>query len=70
MEMSDYQRFIYALYVLQVILLTTHFMDEADILADRKAIIHDGQLMCMGSSLFLKKRFGVGYFLTFVVRNI
>jgi ATP-binding cassette subfamily A (ABC1) protein 5 len=45
-------------------------MDEADILADRKAIIHDGQLKCMGSSLFLKKRFGVGYYLTYLIRNI
>jgi ATP-binding cassette subfamily A (ABC1) protein 5 len=42
-------------------------MDEADILADRKAIMHDGQLKCMGSSLFLKKRFGVGYYITYVI---
>ncbi|ODM93723.1 ATP-binding cassette sub-family A member 5 [Orchesella cincta] len=48
----------------RVILLTTHFLDEADFLADRKAIIHDGVLKCHGSSLFLKNRFGVGYHLT------
>ncbi len=35
----------------QVILLTTHFMDEADLLADRKAIVSKGKLRCMGSSL-------------------
>jgi ATP-binding cassette subfamily A (ABC1) protein 5 len=47
----------------KVILLTTHFMDEADILADRKAILTKGKLTCIGSSLFLKNRFGLGYHL-------
>jgi ATP-binding cassette subfamily A (ABC1) protein 5 len=47
----------------KVILLTTHFMDEADILADRKAILTKGHLRCIGSSLFLKNRFGLGYHL-------
>lgn len=48
----------------RVILLTTHFMDEADLLGDRIAIMAYGQLQCMGSSMFLKKQFGVGYLLT------
>lgn len=51
----------------KVILLTTHFMDEADILADRKAVIFKGRLRCCGSSLFLKNKFGVGYHLTLVL---
>ncbi|XP_041362792.1 cholesterol transporter ABCA5-like isoform X3 [Gigantopelta aegis] len=51
----------------KIILLTTHFMDEADILADRKAIINHGKLKCCGSSLFLKQRFGIGYHLNMVV---
>ena len=51
----------------RVILLTTHFMDEADILADRKAFIQKGKLRCCGSSLFLKNKFGIGYHLTMVV---
>lgn len=38
--------------------------DEADILADRIAIMAEGQLRCAGSSLFLKKNYGVGYQLT------
>lgn len=38
--------------------------DEADILGDRIAIMAEGQLRCAGSSLFLKKTFGVGYQLT------
>ena len=50
----------------KVILLTTHFMDEADILADRKAVISKGKLRCCGSSLFLKNKFGIGYHLTYV----
>eukprot|EP00968_Pinguiococcus_pyrenoidosus_P023730 scaffold3972_cov300-Pinguiococcus_pyrenoidosus.AAC.1 len=48
----------------RVILLTTHFMDEADLLGDRIAIMGEGALKCVGSSLFLKKLFGVGYQLT------
>lgn len=46
------------------IILTTHFMDEADLLGDRIAIMAEGQLRCVGSSLFLKREFGVGYNLT------
>jgi ATP-binding cassette subfamily A (ABC1) protein 3 len=38
--------------------------DEADILGDRIAIMAEGQLKCLGSSLFLKKAYGVGYQLT------
>ncbi|CAK9809913.1 Cholesterol transporter ABCA5 [Anthophora plagiata] len=53
----------------KVILLTTHFMDEADILADRKAVISKGRLRCCGSSLFLKNKFGIGYHLTLVLEG-
>lgn len=54
----------------KVILLTTHFMDEADILADRKAVISKGKLRCCGSSLFLKNKFGIGYHLTLVLDGV
>ncbi|XP_059047165.1 phospholipid-transporting ATPase ABCA1-like [Achroia grisella] len=50
------------------IILTTHFMDEADILGDRVAIMAHGQLQCVGSPYFLKKHYGVGYTLV-VVKN-
>ncbi|CAH3155544.1 unnamed protein product [Porites evermanni] len=53
----------------RTIILTTHFMDEADLLGDRIAIMADGQLRCCGSSLFLKSRYGVGYHLTLVKRE-
>ena len=78
----------------RVVVLTTHFMDEADQLGDRIAILHKGMtvartamlimmqswsaltvghviyhpasggLRCCGSSLFLKRIYGVGYTLT------
>ncbi|TKR94887.1 hypothetical protein L596_009119 [Steinernema carpocapsae] len=41
-------------------ILSTHHMDEADVLADRIAIISEGHLVASGSSLFMKKRFGEG----------
>nr|APD26543.1 ATP-binding cassette transporter subfamily A member 5 X2 protein [Brachionus koreanus] len=53
----------------RVILLSTHFMDEADILADRKAIISKGKLKCVGSSLYLKNRFGLGYHLKLIANQ-
>ena len=47
----------------RAILLTTHFMDEADVLGDRIAIVKEGRLRCLGSSAFLKSTFGIGYLL-------
>jgi len=44
-------------------------MDEADLLGDRIAIMAAGKLRCCGSSLFLKKQYGVGYQLTIVKSN-
>ncbi|KAM9583971.1 phospholipid-transporting ATPase ABCA3-like [Trichechus inunguis] len=50
----------------RVILLTTHYMDEADILGDRIAIMVRGTVQCCGSSVFLKQIFGVGYHIVMV----
>ncbi|KAM4033693.1 cholesterol transporter ABCA5-like [Anomaloglossus baeobatrachus] len=47
----------------RVTMFSTQFMDEADILADRKAVISNGRLKCVGSSLFLKRKWGIGYHL-------
>jgi ABC-type multidrug transport system ATPase subunit len=47
----------------RIIILTTHYMDEADILGDRIGIMVNGKLTCLGTSLFLKNKFGVGYHL-------
>eukprot|EP00095_Tigriopus_kingsejongensis_P011912 maker-scaffold111_size354240-snap-gene-2.29 protein:Tk11912 transcript:maker-scaffold111_size354240-snap-gene-2.29-mRNA-1 annotation:"atp-binding cassette sub-family a member 3" len=48
----------------RTILLTTHFMEEADVLGDRIVIMSSGQVKCSGSPMFLKKEFGHGYTLT------
>lgn len=53
----------------KIVILTTHYMDEADILGDRIAIMSEGQVQCTGSSLFLKKRYGVGYNLVMAKRE-
>ena len=39
-------------------MLTTHFMEEADVLGDRIAIMAKGKVKCYGSPLFLKRKFG------------
>ena len=43
----------------RTILLTTHFMEEADVLGDRIAIMANGDIQCCGSPLFLKKKYGM-----------
>ncbi|XP_014662041.1 PREDICTED: LOW QUALITY PROTEIN: ATP-binding cassette sub-family A member 1-like [Priapulus caudatus] len=48
----------------RTVILSTHHMDEADLLGDRIAIISQGKLCCCGSSLFLKNVYGNGYYLT------
>jgi|EP01049_Picozoa_sp_SAG25_P001461 ATP-binding cassette subfamily A (ABC1) protein 3 len=53
----------------RVVIMSTHFMDEADILGDRIAIMGDGRLRCCGSSLFLKKLHGVGYTVTVLLNS-
>ncbi|NXL93932.1 ABCA1 protein, partial [Alectura lathami] len=53
----------------RTIILSTHYMDEAELLGDRIAIISQGRLCCCGSPLFLKARLGTGYYLTLVKRE-
>ncbi|ROL48223.1 ATP-binding cassette sub-family A member 1 [Anabarilius grahami] len=54
----------------RTIILSTHYMDEADLLGDRIAIISQGKLCCYGTPLFLKARLGTGYYLTLVKREM
>ncbi|XP_057217516.1 phospholipid-transporting ATPase ABCA1 isoform X1 [Triplophysa rosa] len=54
----------------RTIVLSTHYMDEADLLGDRIAIISQGKLCCCGTPLFLKARLGTGYYLTLVKRDM
>eukprot|EP01138_Halocafeteria_seosinensis_P007062 gb/GECG01007221.1/.p1 GENE.gb/GECG01007221.1/~~gb/GECG01007221.1/.p1 ORF type:complete len:1912 (+),score=224.19 gb/GECG01007221.1/:1-5736(+) len=53
----------------RIVLMTTHFMDEADILGDRISIMANGKLKCCGSGMFLKHKYGVGYLLTAVKKS-
>ena len=53
----------------RVIILTTHYMDEAEILGDRIGIMAHGRLVCLGTTTFLKQRFGTGSSIKFEVQN-
>ncbi|XP_074604129.1 phospholipid-transporting ATPase ABCA3-like [Brevipalpus obovatus] len=45
----------------KTILITTHFMEEAEALADQIIIMSGGRIKCIGSQVFLKTRLGAGY---------
>ncbi|MCO5597007.1 hypothetical protein L7F22_051079 [Adiantum nelumboides] len=45
----------------RAIILTTHSMEEAEILCDRLGIFVDGELQCIGNSKELKSRYGGSY---------
>ncbi|KAK8703148.1 hypothetical protein V6N13_021477 [Hibiscus sabdariffa] len=45
----------------RAIVLTTHSMEEADVLSDRIGIMVKGRLSCLGTSIRLKSRFGTGF---------
>eukprot|EP01083_Nonionella_stella_P069834 186422_1 len=51
----------------RVIVLTTHMMDEADLLSDRIAVMSRGRIFACGTPLFLRTRFGHGYNLSLSV---
>ncbi|KAI5736463.1 hypothetical protein M8J76_003487 [Diaphorina citri] len=53
----------------RTVILTTHYMDEADLLGDRIAIIAAGKLQCCGSSVFLKNSFARGYYLSLDMKS-
>lgn len=46
-------------------MLTTHSMEEAEVLCDRLGIFAGGELKCIGTSSDLKRRFQLAYKLTF-----
>ena len=48
----------------RAVVLTTHFLDEADALGDRVAILHKGRLQCVGTTAELKETHGTSYHLT------
>lgn len=44
--------------------MSTHHLDEAEVLSDRIAFLERGGLKCCGSPLYLKDKLGQGYNLT------
>ncbi|KAI9204486.1 uncharacterized protein BJ171DRAFT_424289 [Polychytrium aggregatum] len=51
----------------RVIILTTHSMEEADVLGDRIAIMAHGRLRALGNSIALKNKYGAGYRISIMV---
>ena len=45
----------------KTIVLTTHYLEEADELADRIGVMSNGKLYAVGTPTYIKKQFGVGY---------
>ncbi|KAM6111120.1 LOW QUALITY PROTEIN: ATP-binding cassette sub-family A member 9-like [Pterocles gutturalis] len=54
----------------RVTLFTTQCMREADAHADRKAFLSNGRLQCVGSSLYLKRKWGIGYHLRMRINGL
>ena len=53
----------------KIILLTTHFLDEAEYLGDRIGIMTDGQYICCGSSSFLKSKYPCGFNINLLINS-
>ncbi|XP_032690190.1 uncharacterized protein LOC116853290 isoform X2 [Odontomachus brunneus] len=45
----------------RTVLLSTHHLDEADMLSDTVVVMHKGKILCTGSPLSLKMMHGKGY---------
>ncbi|EGR27398.1 hypothetical protein IMG5_196680, partial [Ichthyophthirius multifiliis] len=50
----------------KVVVLTTHAMEEAEVLADRIVVVAGGELKCIGTPLYLKNHYSDGYRLNLV----
>ena len=53
----------------KIILLTTHFLDEAEYLGDRIGIMSDGQLICCGTSSYLKSKYPCGFNINLILNS-
>ncbi|XP_039759112.1 retinal-specific phospholipid-transporting ATPase ABCA4-like isoform X2 [Pararge aegeria] len=49
----------------RTVLISTHFMEEAEALGDRVAALHGGRLRCHATTMHLKRALGAGYRLSF-----
>lgn len=53
----------------RVMILTTHSMEEADVLSDRVCVVVDGMLKCLGTPLYLKNNYGDGFRITLISKH-
>lgn len=53
----------------RVVILTSHSMEEADVLGDRIAIMAKGNLLAIGNSIHLKSKFGAGYRISLITNE-
>ena len=53
----------------KIILLTTHFLDEAEYLGDRIGIMTDGEYLCCGTSSYLKSKYPCGFNINLIVNS-
>jgi len=53
----------------KAILVTTHYMEEAEVLGDTICILANGKLQSIGSPLQLKRKSGIGYRLKLEVND-
>jgi ABC-type multidrug transport system ATPase subunit len=52
------------------VILTTHFLEEADILSDRIAIMTNGRLQASGTPTFLKQQAGFSSSLPLLLSSV
>jgi len=53
----------------KIIILTTHSLDEAEILGDRIGIMNEGKYICSGTSNFLKSKYPCGFNINFIIND-
>ena len=53
----------------RIIILTTHSMEEAEYLGDSIGIMSEGELICKGSSSFLKNSYPCGFNINFILQR-
>ena len=53
----------------KIIILTTHSLDEAEILGDRIGIMNEGKFICSGTSNFLKSKYPCGFNVNFIIND-
>lgn len=49
--------------------MSTHAMEEAEILSDKLIVLNEGVIKCVGSPLELKKMLGKGYRISMICKQ-